>query len=466
MIEGIVLNGFRSFGEEVQARFAPITLIYGPNSAGKSSLVKSLQFLRQSALVGQAPFFRFDGPFVDLGTPLATVHRHSSSGVISLHLDLGLVAVGGGRFRVCVGFEVSPLDPAYDRFVFTVQIGESEERVVFSRIAAQPEFVRLADARSRAAFDRVLYALRASEPVLFERADEGGSSDLVFSLERLVPVSAVGRLASRQGSRFRFDPDFRPDPDAEAWMVFARRVSDAFARSLDDLSYLGPLRRPWSRAEPLRALGSGGGVGPAGEDSIAVLASRPEILAQVNESLSELESGYELEISTLSPSESLQNLAPHQVVPSLHHIASGVRISPSDAGFGLSQLLPIVVEMHHRQRSMICIEQPELHLHPRLQARFGQLLRDAVSGRSRNRFLVETHSEHLLLRIQRLVREGMLDPDEVSILYVDNQRYDETTDSFHSSISSTVIEIRIDTSGSLLDPWPGGFFGERWEEWQ
>ena len=68
MIDGIVLSGFRAFGERVEARFAPITLVYGPNSAGKSSLVKSLQFLRQSALDPYEPFFRFGGPYVDLGS--------------------------------------------------------------------------------------------------------------------------------------------------------------------------------------------------------------------------------------------------------------------------------------------------------------------------------------------------------------------------------------------------------------
>lgn len=196
------------------------------------------------------------------------------------------------------------------------------------------------------------------------------------------------------------------------------------------------------------------------------MARRPDLLAKVNGSLSDLETGYELVVNLWKgpTGDIVEDLVPALLVPSLRHLASGVSISPSDAGFGLSQLLPFIIDAHQRELSLICIEQPELHLHPRLQARVGQVLRNAVRGRNRNRFLIETHSEHLLLRLQRLIREGMLPADAVTVLYVDNQTYDEESDSYEPSIKSSIVELRLTPSGQLLDPWPGGFFGERWEE--
>ena len=69
---------------------------------------------------------------------------------------------------------------------------------------------------------------------------------------------------------------------------------------------------------------------------------------------------------------------------------------------------------------MICVEQPETHLHPRLQARLADLFIEATQEGGRgNQMIVETHSEHLMLRIQRRIREGSLNPSQVSVVYID-----------------------------------------------
>jgi predicted ATPase len=154
----------------------------------------------------------------------------------------------------------------------------------------------------------------------------------------------------------------------------------------------------------------------------------------------------------------------------LEHLTSNVFISPVDAGFGLSQLLPILVEMFMRENSLILIEQPELHLHPRLQARMGQLFRNAVLGWNHNRFIVETHSEHLVLRIRSLIRKRLLSPDLVKVLYVNNQEFSSDDDSLlgddamFTTLSSQVLSLRLDEYGDFIDPWPNGFFDERFQE--
>jgi hypothetical protein len=307
------------------------------------------------------------------------------------------------------------------------------------------------------AFRQLVYSTD-SQPLLF-----GGEERLPrFDVDRLLPgrmngwVDSPARAARREES-----------PGADEWLRVADAVNSVFQRALADFSYIGPLRQPWQRMVPVDEATGRHGVGHAGEHVLKVLRDRPSVLNMVNESLQDvLETGYRLLVTDWGESVSagLGGLVPPTMVPALEHLESGTVISPVDAGFGLSQLLPIVVEMHSRFDTLICIEQPELHLHPRLQARFGQLLRDAVQGPNNNSFLIETHSEHVLLRIQRLVRENQIDASKVKILYVDNQEWDDDREAYVSSSESQILELRLSPEGELVDPWPGGFFDERFDE--
>ena len=74
----------------------------------------------------------------------------------------------------------------------------------------------------------------------------------------------------------------------------------------------------------------------------------------------------------------------------------GVTISVRDVGFGVSQVLPVIVQSTLSKGNVILIEQPELHLHPRLQAELGSLFARCIEEPQHNQFIIETHSEHLI----------------------------------------------------------------------
>lgn len=142
---------------------------------------------------------------------------------------------------------------------------------------------------------------------------------------------------------------------------------------------------------------------------------------------------------------------------------TGTAVSHRDVGIGVSQVLPVLVSAYASKKKLLAIEQPEIHLHPALQAELGDVFLQSALGDNDNTFLIETHSEHLLLRILRRIREtsdgelpdgfSEVDPDDVAVLYVQP-----------GSKDTEVIEIPVTAEGEFGRSWPGGFFAERAEE--
>ncbi len=138
---------------------------------------------------------------------------------------------------------------------------------------------------------------------------------------------------------------------------------------------------------------------------------------------------------------------------------SSQSVSPTNMGIGFSQMMPLVASAFGSEKSLIAIEQPELHVHPALQTELADLFIQSAKERG-NRFLIETHSEHLILRLLRRVREtndGQLEPgrlplypEDLCVLYV--QPGDQ---------GSEVIELPVTPDGDFSRPWPNGFFAER-----
>ena len=138
-------------------------------------------------------------------------------------------------------------------------------------------------------------------------------------------------------------------------------------------------------------------------------------------------------------------------------------VSHRDVGIGISQVLPVLVSCYGLRNRIVAIEQPEIHLHPALQAELGDVFIRSALGEQKNHFILESHSEHLMLRILRRIREtaekrdssdiSSVTPNDVAVLYVEP-----------SPRGAQVTEIPITEDGDFAHPWPQGFFADRAKE--
>jgi predicted ATPase len=160
--------------------------------------------------------------------------------------------------------------------------------------------------------------------------------------------------------------------------------------------------------------------------------------------------------------------APAAIIqPIFEDVGTRIQLSHCDLGFGLTQALPVLVNAAALSNRIIAVEQPELHLHPAQQSELGDVFIESALGERKNTFLLETHSEHLILRVMRRMREtanGTLKkglpgvrPQDVAVVFVEARKQGEKTGSF-------VRVLELDEEGQLLDPWPGGFFEEGFRE--
>jgi len=283
----------------------------------------------------------------------------------------------------------------------------------------------------------------------------------------LLPIAVS--IEKAEGMYREIDSSRRLHADSALFEIFACRIQaylshleQLLTRSLNTMRYVPPLR-----PAPKRIY------------STKELHIDPTILVGINKQLKALEIGYQIDFRKISD-EVLGDAVALEIVNS-----EGVRVALTDVGFGISQLLPIlregirarsdkrvIRENSYRSRptgqrshasSIVIVEQPELHLHPRLQANLadffiecsGISISNEDDGQKNVQWLIESHSETLLLRLKRRIREKKIRASDICILYV----YEDEV-----SGSSRILEIELSDDGEFLTEWPDGFFDENFRE--
>ena len=445
-VDKITVEGYRCFRERQSARLAPLTLLVGNNSTGKTSFLALIRALWEVAFLSESPDFRKE-PY-DLGTFRDIAHNRGARGSQAGSFEAGfeyslptsIRRMNGRQRRVRSG----------DTLIFSAQF-EDRGGVPFPtmrRIAqGQTSLESLAQKDGDYLFRFKTSGLKGETPEgLIEGYFEG------LDTVRLVNFSSsffLGRWSNQE--------------DPNSIMLFGTKIDEEDATQIDSLIRAfervpletaygppfasAPVRsRPRRTYDPVRPSSD-----PEGEYIPTYFANTsrrsPREWNRLKTNLEEFgrSSGLFDEISIKSLGRSEGEPFQVQIRKSGSRRLKGPYKNLIDMGYGVSQTLPVITELFRRDSpQMFLLQQPEVHLHPSAQAALGSLFCN-IAAEGRRQLIVETHSDHLLDRVRMDVRDGKtgLKPEDVSILFFEEGELDVN---IHS--------IRLDENGNVLDAPP------------
>jgi hypothetical protein len=559
MITAITLENFKGIREPMTLAIRPITLLFGPNSAGKSTFIHALHYAYElfDNHNLDADLTLTGGPFVDLGGFKSLVHGRDYSQPVRIGFEVAMPQLAWAGFGADVsiigeelGLSVRDfLAEQLDTASVAVEIRWSpyEQCPYVSATTVSLNGAPFASLMCEANLkERSLKLLNTDHPVFqrvrdcspVEQLDEGEDPDqsvLSRALESLwfrLRVSRDQRIAIAPGrladglpaidyplecfwedsageaagdGRGRKGPvDETYDQLTECGKQFMLAVSELFLApcqavraGLNQMLYLGPVREAPARHERPRVLNQGQWAsGRAAWDRLGECDEW--LVSAVSEWLGDahrLNTGYTLQrrefyeidvddpiLNALRSARQLDadddaragpaesSLARFPISRQLYLVPQGKKLllRPQDVGTGIAQVLPVVVALLDGKDRLICVEQPELHVHPKVQARLADLVIQAAIG-YRHHVILETHSECLVLRLLRRVRDTMarkasrLEGDEAKdfpLPWAHDVRPSDIAIYFISSIEGAVQckEIEVDDRGDFIQDWPDDFF--------
>ena len=436
------IKNFKAWRDTGDIRLAPLTVIFGGNSAGKSSLGHLLLALKQTALLSdrkRALHLGDPSSLIDLGTFVDCLYGHD----VNQKLEFSL------QWKLPSPLHVkNTLDPKE-----TYQGDQlALDAVLRAGKATQPEI------------ERIRYTLIQAGKQVLEVDHTRGANAVTLRAKPLTLTKAVGR-------KWPLDPPEKFYRFADATLArfqnagFLSDFSLETERMLNALFYLGPLRShperiyPWSGEPPPD-------VGMRGQYAVAALLAAEADGRKLNRGPKQRISTFASFVATwmkelgvihsFTVKPVAEGRKEYEVLIKTHADAPEVKLT--DVGFGISQVLPALVEAFYAPpNSTVWMEQPEIHLHPQVQARLADALISAVQagegGRPRNvQLIVESHSEHFLTRLQRRVAEGAIAPSDVAIYFCKR-----------SGKSAELEPLQLDLYGNI-ENWPANFFGDEMED--
>ncbi|MDM8551487.1 DUF3696 domain-containing protein [Desulfobacterales bacterium HSG2] len=411
----LALKNFKGW-REVELPLGQITVLFGTNSSGKSSILQSILLLKQTVeSFDRDRVLHFGEPhrdYVELGDFRETVYGHNPEN----EMEIGIL-----------WHLPNPL---------------ANRSEVISDIKYNARF-RLTDDHI------VLWSLQYST----EKLKIGIQKDLkdyrVFGNDFEKKIDS--QIASPPISCYRIPPEaVKSFPSIDQYLF-----PHEFEKLLQCVLYLGPLRQPperlyrWSGAGP-------GSLGMKGEDAVqAILANLKYTHPDKRKPPIDIREKVEKWMKRLGVAENVE-FTPVEHNGRLYDFRITVQddsyqVSIADAGVGVSQLLPVIVQLYFAPRgSVLIFEQPEIHLHPSVQAALADLFIEAAEEMN-HQIIIESHSEHFLVRMQRRIAESEMElaKKEHIRLYcfeIENK-------------CSYAKELNLDNYGKI-ENWPDNFFGD------
>ncbi len=450
MLKQLRIYNFKGWQDTGLIRMAPITLFFGVNSSGKSSIGHFLMMLKQTVESPDRKAVLYPGgrnSAIQLGSYRDMVFKHDEEKKITFEYEW-----------------VLPKDLDFDdpltKERYSGNSMSFEAQVGIDKKAGDKKDDEKKEEKPLVA-DYLKYQLHKDNDSTISftmTRKNGGKTEFDVQADKYKLVRQLGRAWSIKAPyRFYGIPD----------EVVAYHQNAGFVQLLNlcqenlyrSVFYLGPLRtKPerlyaWSGNEPES-------VGFSGENAIAaILAARKRKInfganrhtkpfeALLASELKEMELIEEFKVNPIS-------IHRQEYEVKIRTIGSSEWVDLPDVGFGISQVLPVLVQCFYApHNSIILMEQPEIHLHPKAQAALADVMIDVINsrenGKDRNiQLIIETHSEHFLRRLQRRIAEN-------SDLY-------EKVSAYFANMTTPppcLEPLQIDLYGNILN-WPENFFGD------
>lgn len=421
MITHIRMKNFKSWKDSGEVRLAPLTGFFGTNSSGKSSLLQMLLLLKQTtehADVDEVIYFGSESSLVNLGSFDEVIHGHNVER--SLELELKCTLLETFEIRIIQKHNGSDNKPrvlgSISSFNFKTIMKEEEGKLNIDTFCFQalPQFN--------------LEKVSQDTEVLFNDHRLGTVEDLKSCYG--VPMSTESNLGQ-----------------------LLQRLSSLFEKLFTHVYYLGP-----SRVNPRRLYDwQGRHPGHSGQwgDKVvdALLSARVRKLNTLHETedvpieqrISDWLQKMDLAYSFSLDWAQTEGDTTYEV--RIQKTSASPPVTLVDMGYGLSQFLPVLVLCYYApEGSTLILEQPGIHLHPMVQSQLADLLIEVVTER-KLQILVESHSEHLLTRLQLRIAEEKISSDQTALYFCENE--DGT---------SKLTPLSLDNLGNITN-WPKNFFG-------
>ena len=408
MITYIRMQNFKSWVDSGPVKLAPLTGFFGTNSSGKSSLLQMLLLLKQTVRRPEVIFFGDENSLVNLGNFHEVIHGHQ----LGSELHLGIKGKLSHSFPSILEIPFQILD-----FAFDTTIREEKEKSIIERL----QYTSLLD----------------NTKITWKNGQ-------VFTENRNFGTTHIQNCYGLP-SQALVNIDI-----PEILTQFSSMFEELFCH----VYYLGPTRvQPqrqyhWTKTHPEN-------IGKNGEEMIdALLSARVRQLktsqkekgVTIEERISFWLRDMDLAYSfSLEPTGALDD---NDYVAYIQKSQNSTQVTLADMGHGLADLLPLLVHCYYVPAgSTLILEQPGVHLHPMAQAQLADLFLDVIAERNLQ-ILVESHSEHLLTRLQRRIAEKQVTKDQVALYFCRN-----------NDGASTIEELDVTESGEIKN-WPENFFGD------
>ena len=438
MFRKLIVENYKSWAGPHEVELRPLTLIYGPNSSGKSSLLQPLVLLKQTFEAAQPKINLHRGGLNDLVSvgPFDSLIHHpslSSSSPRPTEMTFGFSFAynEGGRF-----------------YPEVENPGSGTYEVTFREVDGVAVVSHLKMSTNVDGFGIQHWILERGVGGKYTMEQPVLDGQKLKQQKIRVPAPQRALPSFEAAARERLSqPEDKPNAQLPLLKAHLALFNDVVA-TVGSLGYLGPVRLPPRREYHLRDIeGSGGG---RGERALVSLFRGDDILDEDlrKRLLSEVEKwvrvlGLGEEVSVSKPESDTFRIFVHR---------EGVAVNLADVGYGVGQALPVIasiVELFMFPMGYLIIEEPESHLHPAAQAALGDLLVDMVAPMDfEKQLIIETHSEQLLQRVRLRMARGDITPERVAV--------------YHCHLvegASAIKQLEMDEYGRIKD-WPEKFFGD------